>query len=316
MSVLGTLKDPRLEAVLTSHAPERMRGLLDAWFARAGRAERVVSLAVQRVFYMPGIDFNAVYALELERGSERESQLLFGDLCYDADAPALVAKAERKTAKGEVRGAAPGFAGVSLCRRSAWRCGRSRRSRLRSFGPRCNRRRWCATPGPAGGPGPNGGNGWVLRDPIRRWCATFRAALCVFRYGVEWKLPPSRRGRRPTSILQHLGQGVRRRGGGASGARDSGRLRRGSLRGLAVGCGVPRRWRRFRARHPPCTRGVHGESDGAPSRFGSRPAGWPRSPAVWRCCSGAAAGAAGPGARGREFEKMRGQAHLVAMIHP
>ena len=57
--------DPMQEAVRGASDPARVQERLAAWFAARGRPEVVESVAIDRVFYVPGSEFTAVYAVTL-----------------------------------------------------------------------------------------------------------------------------------------------------------------------------------------------------------------------------------------------------------
>jgi len=93
--------DARQDAVRIASVASQLRAHLQSWFDERGRAERIESLDVEYLIYMPGTDFAALYAATLRRGDEIERALLFGNIRYDDDAAALVAKAEQRAARGK-----------------------------------------------------------------------------------------------------------------------------------------------------------------------------------------------------------------------
>jgi len=91
----------QLAAVRAALDPARVVAAWNAWFERAGRAERADSVAVQRLFYLPGGVCHVVYQAVLRRGPEIESQVLSASLEDAADAAEYLGKTERKVANGK-----------------------------------------------------------------------------------------------------------------------------------------------------------------------------------------------------------------------
>jgi aminoglycoside phosphotransferase (APT) family kinase protein len=177
--------DPRLEQVRLAADADRMRERMADFFARAGRAERVESLSVVRVYYMPGQDFDAVYEMVLRSGDAVESQTLYGSIRYQGGAEELVAKAARKAAKGKFRTPGlgdPAYHFPDLCM-AAWTFPND--PKMKTLGANFESDRVHAAL--AHLRGPDDGPGWELgavgEPELVRYIPRKR---CVLRYELAW----------------------------------------------------------------------------------------------------------------------------------
>jgi hypothetical protein len=203
MSVLYAA-DRREAAVRAANDPERMRTLLDAWFAAAGRAERVAALAVQRILWLPGSDFTAVYGIELQRGSEREAQLLFGDLCYDADAAALVAKAARKAERGKFVAPKLGAPAYHLPELGMALWTFPNDPKLKTLPRTLQGPVVRAALARLGGPHAGANGDWEVGAFDQKLVRYIPRKRCVFRFDIEWKRSRDNGDGAPLSKLQHV----------------------------------------------------------------------------------------------------------------
>ena len=80
---------------------ERVRAALDAWFMAHGRDERVATIELRRVFYVPAVECSAVYDVALQRNGSRESQVLTARPFDAAAGERWAGKAERKGRNGK-----------------------------------------------------------------------------------------------------------------------------------------------------------------------------------------------------------------------
>lgn len=104
----------QLAAVRAAQDPARVAAAWNAWFEDAGRAERVESVRVQRLFYLPGGACHLVYEAVLRRGAESVQQLVAASLEDGGDAAVYLAKAGRKLANGKFLAPALGEAVLHL----------------------------------------------------------------------------------------------------------------------------------------------------------------------------------------------------------
>jgi hypothetical protein len=203
MSVLYAA-DRREAAVRAANDPERMRTLLDAWFTAAGRPERVAALAVQRILWLPGSDFTAVYGIELQRGSEREAQLLFGDLCYDADAAALVAKAARKAERGKFVAPKLGAPAYHLPELGMALWTFPNDPKLKTLPRTLQAPVVRAALARLGGPHAGANGDWEVGAFDQKLVRYIPRKRCVFRFDIEWKRSRDNGDGAPLSKLQHV----------------------------------------------------------------------------------------------------------------
>jgi hypothetical protein len=186
MSEVQAGADPRLLAARTAHDAERMRALLGSAIEPLGRGDVVEALTVERIFYLPGEDFTAAYRVQLRRGAERETQLLFGNIRYGDDAAHLAAKALRKAEKGKLATPRLGAAAYHLPELGMvlWTYPNDPRLKTlaRSLDPQEVRRVLGSVPGPNGAP-----NGWHLGAVSQELVRYIPRKRCVFRFEVEWR---------------------------------------------------------------------------------------------------------------------------------
>jgi len=197
--------DPKRDAVLAANDARRMAVALDAWFERAGRVERVVSLAIERIFYLPGVDFSAAYRAVFAHDGEREEAILFGSIRYENDAAQLLAKAERKDASGRFvvpRLGAPVYHLPELDLVLWTFPNDPKLKRLRAALDPAAVRRTMLRLG-----GPNGQHGWQLGAIEQTLVRYIPRKRCVFRCAVEWQQERTADGSPrglPATMLQHV----------------------------------------------------------------------------------------------------------------
>ena len=182
--------DPKSRAVLAANDPRQMTAALDAWFERAGKPERVVSLAIDRIFYLPGLDFSAAYRVVLGSEGEREEAILFGSIRYEDDAAQCIANAERQAATGKFvvpRLGAPAYH-VPELDLVLWTFPND--PKLEVLGPALDPEAVRATL--AGLPVP-GGNGsrWQLGAIETTLVRYIPRKRCVVRCAIEWRREPA-----------------------------------------------------------------------------------------------------------------------------
>lgn len=186
MSPVHASADPRLAAVRTASDPEALRALLEAWFRARDRSERVAAVDVQRVFYMPGSDFHAVYEVRLESGSRSATLPVYGSIRYEGDAAALAAKAERKAAKGKFAQPELGAAAYHLPELDMvlWSFPNDPRLKtlVRSLQLEASRPALGAVAA-----SPAAGHGRDIGAVSRTLVRYIPRKRCVFRYEIEWR---------------------------------------------------------------------------------------------------------------------------------
>jgi hypothetical protein len=204
-SKLETL-DPKHDAVQGANDAGRMTAALDAWFERAGRDERVATLAIERIFYLPGQDFSAVYRVVLARGREREEALLFGSIRYEGDAAHWLAKAERKAAKGKYVVPRLGAAVYHLPELDLVLWTFPNDPKLKVLGAALDPAAVRTTLAGFGGPD-GGGAHWVLGAVEQTLVRYIPRKRCVFRCAIEWRQERAADGSPrgfPATMLQHV----------------------------------------------------------------------------------------------------------------
>jgi hypothetical protein len=196
--------DARREAVRAATDPERVRALLQAVLDRSGSADRVESLSVQRLFYLPGVDFTVVYSATLRRGGQLEPAMLFGNIRYEDDAAALVAKSERKVAKGKFLAPRFGQPAYHLADLGMVLWTWPNDPKLKTLPAQFDAARVRAVLARLGGPDGNNGR-WQIGASDRTLVRYIPRKRAVFRYEVEWRAARGADGAplgHPSSVLQ------------------------------------------------------------------------------------------------------------------
>ena len=212
------MADPRLDAVRGASDPVRVRDRLGAWFASRGRPEVVESVEIDRVFYVPAAEFTAVYAVTLRSGNEQSVQVLSGSIRYSGDDGELMAKAERRVAKGKFVEPAIGAPAYHF---PEWSCVLWTFPNDPKLGslpaiqrPETVRAALACLGGPGTTNGSANGNG-AREDPVRWQVGAYDQTLvryiprrrCVFRLEVEWRQERGADGAPqalPSAVLQRV----------------------------------------------------------------------------------------------------------------
>ena len=206
------------DAVRAANDPRAVTAALDAWFERAGTPERVVSLAIERIFYMPGVGFQRrVYASSWDAVARARRPAPLRRASATTTTPArCIAKAERKVAKGKFVVPHLGAPAYHLPELDLVLWTFPNDPKLKVLARR--RRPRGGTRGTLGGlpdPGANGSH-WELgaiEPDLVRYIPRKR---CVFRCAIEWRRGARRRRFAARSARDDAAagvrQGLRRRG--------------------------------------------------------------------------------------------------------
>jgi len=207
MNTLDEGVDERLQAVRIANDPARMQALLGGCLLRRGRGERLESLAIQRIFYLPGVDFSAVYDVRLATDGEKATQILFGSISYEGDAARQFAKAESKAAKGKL--VAPGLGAPAYYLPEidmvlwAYPNDPKLKALRRNVEPEAVREALVHLGGPAAAVR----DGWRLGAVNQALVRYIPRKRCVFRYEIEWRQergPDGAPRSLPAVVLQHV----------------------------------------------------------------------------------------------------------------
>jgi hypothetical protein len=212
--------DARGDVVRAASDPGQVGERLAAWFATAGRPETIASVAIDRVFYVPGAEFTAVYSVTLRRGATQATQVLSGSLRYAGDDAELMAKAARRVAKSKFVVPELGEAVYHFPEWSFVLWTFPNDPKLRTL-PACQRPETVRAAlaclgGPLPANGNGNGNGHAIAEPKLCWqVGAYDQQLvryiprrrCVFRLDVEWRQERGADGAPqalPSAVLQRV----------------------------------------------------------------------------------------------------------------